>query len=360
LYVERFDRKTEWVLSSYKINGGDGVIPFAEGNLWQYECVCEDIGFIYSRENVFEVTAFCNGQATVAASCFVLNYGYADTFEGQALNARENYWTGNDVLVDVKPIINKALELAKTKREKRHAAIAKDVMYRILDTDPDINPNYTEKGIWNFFEYNIIDCKDGQVWIARDNRNFSFKWKCMGEVSLEGHKVFYNFLYDILGDAAGCIWSDEWIPGYETEREFDNTKTVLQVTGYEIVTVPAGTFGNCVRVTFERTGLENGLEYRGGTFHYIFAPSVGLIKMIHPLGENVEAVWELTKYDGTGEGYFPIGDGFFRRYEPSEIGEGFKASVEYTFDIDETGIVMFRNAYGTQERAAYEATLKKE
>ena len=75
--------------------------------------------------------------------------------------------------------------------------------------------------------------------------------------------------------------------------------------------------------------------------------------------ENVENIWQLTEYLGTGDGYFPIDDGLFRRYEPHTLGNGWHGSVEYTFDKDEGGTVMFRNALGTQDRAEYEADKAK-
>ena len=74
--------------------------------------------------------------------------------------------------------------------------------------------------------------------------------------------------------------------------------------------------------------------------------------------EKPFCVWELTEYRGKGEGFFPIADGLFRRYEPSSLGHGYHASVEYTFDEDENGIVVFRNALGTQDRKNYEMDLE--
>ena len=70
-------------------------------------------------------------------------------------------------------------------------------------------------------------------------------------------------------------------------------------------------------------------------------------------------VWYLTAYEGTGDGYFPIKDGLFRRYEP-EYTEGWNGRVEYTYVEDENGVVIFFDQLGTQDRASYEAGLKTE
>ena len=70
-------------------------------------------------------------------------------------------------------------------------------------------------------------------------------------------------------------------------------------------------------------------------------------------------MWELTGYSGKGKGFFPTDDGLFRRYEPGSLGDGWRASVEFTFDEDETGTVMFKNALGNQNREDYERSANK-
>ena len=89
-----------------------------------------------------------------------------------------------------------------------------------------------------------------------------------------------------------------------------------------------------------------------GDFELWYAKGVGLVKLSRPM--KAPNVWQLTEYRGTGEGYFPAEDGFFRRYEPETLGEGFHASVEYTYVADKEGVTIFRNALGTQDRAAFE------
>ena len=74
----------------------------------------------------------------------------------------------------------------------------------------------------------------------------------------------------------------------------------------------------------------------------------------HPFGDGKCAVWELTEYRGKGNGYFPTDDGLFRRYEPASLGDGWHGSVEYTFDTDESGTVMLKDALGNRDRIDYE------
>jgi len=175
--------------------------------------------------------------------------------------------------------------------------------------------------------------------------------------------VLHNFLYDILDDAAGCVWSDEWVSGYEYEKDVsiysDNAHVIFKVLDDETVETPAGRFENCRHIFFDLTNRSGGWGYRGGKKEYWFADGVGIVKMSAAFKEEKPlCVWELTEYRGKGEGFFPIADGLFRHYEPSSLGHGYHASVEYTFDEDESGIIIFRNALGTQDRKNYEMDLE--
>lgn len=358
--VTRNGETHEWVLSSCQINGGDGLLPFAVGNRWEYAMITPETGCLYERENIFEVTAYEHGSVTLSAMQFTLSRGYFDTWEGKTLEARECYYyevdTDTEKLRDVSLALARSAELAMTKRQKVHTAIANDVMNRIFATDPDFNPHYTERGRWNFFEYDKIEKKNGLVSYV-DYRKYSFEWKAMGKCGNEGHKVLYTFLLTILQDATGCVWSDEWIDGYSFDKKKVGQYTTkdFSVKGGETVTTPAGTFENCRHISFDFSAW----GYFSGRSDYWFAPGVGLVKFEHPFGEGQCAAWQLTHYSGTGEGYFPTDDGLFRHYEPLSLGDGWHGSLEYTFDENENGTVMFKNALGNQDRANYEKGKKK-
>ena len=359
--------KQEWVLSRYQIKGGDGIIPFYPGNRWEYDCDSkEDPDYeILTRENVFEVTAFEKGSATIESYGLVEAGGYKDTWRGNLLKARQNYYIEEGdkaTAIDVMPYMRRAAELAVTKREKLHTEIASDVMKRIITTDPNFNTDYTQKGRWNFFTYYHVKRAGGRISIPECDRKLSFEWKnsAWGE---NAYKVLHNFLYDILDDAAECVWSDEWVSGYEYEKDVsiysDNAHVIFKVLDDEAVETPAGRFENCRHIFFDLTNRSGGWGYRGGKKEYWFAEGVGIVKMSAVFEEEKPlCVWELTAYSGKGDGFFPIADGLFRRYEPTSLGHGYHASVEYTFDEDESGVVIFRNALGTQDRKNYEMDLE--
>ena len=360
--VTRLGYTYEWVLSSYKTSGKGGLLPFEAGNRWEYALAEREATGITERENIFEVTACDAGSVTLSNMNFMAVTGYYDTWEGKTAEARycycKNITSDDEILCDVSGAMKRAEELAVTKRQKLHTAIANKVMRRIFETDPTINPDYTEKGRWNFFEYDVIKKADGKI-SCDDLRKYSFEWKDMSDCGRKcvGYKVLYSFFFSILQDAAGCLWSDKWQDGYH----FDERKSGKYVTknfnvkGGETVVTPAGTFENCLRVSFDFQAW----GYFSGRSEYLFADGVGIVRFEHPYGEDKCAVWQLTEYKGTGKGFFSTDDGLFRRYEADALSDGWHGSVEYTFDEDETGTVMFKNALGNQDRADYEKMKKK-
>lgn len=360
--VTRHDNPYEWVLSSYKTGGKGGLLPFETGNRWEYALAEREATGITERENIFEVTACDAGSVTLSNMNFMAVTGYYDTWEGKTAEARycycKNITSDDEILCDVSGAMKRAEELAVTKRQKLHTAIANKVMRRIFETDPTANPDYTEKGRWNFFEYDVIKKEKGKI-SCDDLRKYSFEWKDMSDCGRKcvGYKVLYSFFFTILQDAAGCLWSDKWQDGYH----FDERKSGKYVTknfnvkGGETVITPAGTFENCLRVSFDFQSW----GYFSGRSEYLFADGVGIVRFKHPYGEDKCAVWQLTEYKGTGKGFFPTDDGLFRRYEADALSDGWHGSVEYTFDEDENGTVMFKNALGNQDRADYEKMKKK-
>ena len=358
-----------WRLSRYSLKGGEGAIPLAVGNRWEYvvDRLPDDID-VREYGNVYEVFSFENGKAILSSSKFYDGVGYRDNWAGKMKEVQATYWTeedanGDEHLVDVETPLRRAEELAATKRQKIHTAVAADVVRRIFRTDPEFNPDYTEKGRWNFFEMSPVTKKDGKPRFSWSERHV--EWKDMGSVPWAESQPLLGDLYSILQDAAGAAWSDEWKVGYRLKDEEAQMygyafRRSIEVFGDETVETPAGVFTGCRHVAINAANYPVcGTYYRSGKMEAWYAPGVGLVQYSRPMDGVPENVWQLTAYKGTGEGFFPVGDGFFRHYEPRKIAEGWRASVEYTFDEDESGIVCFRNTLGVQDRAHYEAALKK-
>lgn len=355
--VTGFKDVQKWELSSYNINGGEGIIPFAKGNRWEYTLSSDD-GVKYNIENVFEIV-YTNGvTANISSYVCAQRLGYDESsWKGNILKARYEYVTEGDncLLNDVSSVMNSAAKLASTKRERLHTAIARDVMTRILSTDPKINPTCTKKGRWNFFGYGKLQNSANGVRFHQV-REYCFEWKDMGNCDDEGKKIVYSFPFEHLSMWTDYVWSDDWKAGLKTEKEKmiygKNLKLVFEVLKDQDVTVAAGEFKDCRHLKLNVRGYERGgQQYLNGIKDYWFAKEVGLVKYSSTYkNDSLVAVWQLTDYQGRGEGYFPIKDGLFRRFEPVDLSVGWDASLEYTFDEDENGVVVFKNAVGNSDR----------
>ena len=88
---------------------------------------------------------------------------------------------------------------------------------------------------------------------------------------------------------------------------------------------------------------------------YYFAPGIGIIRSVsHFCQDALKAVYELTSYEGTGEGYMPFKDGMLRRYEALDLTDGYVASAEYTYVADDDGrIVIFEDRCGIKKKIDY-------
>lgn len=168
-------------------------------------------------------------------------------------------------------------------------------------------------------------------------------------------------IYDILADAAGCLWSDKWADGYsETGTLHDygwkKITTDLRVEAVPSVTVPAGTFANVIRVHLDAKGLTGGMGYRGGKMAYDFAPGVGIVQARHCYmdGETEKySQFVLTEMEGTGEGYMPVSAGMRRVYTLADCPENARSRAEYTFAEDDAGrMICIAALFGSCRRSA--------
>lgn len=358
----------EWYLSNYHIDGGEGFVPYAPGNYWCYS-YSGNLDVVPVTESRYAVTSFDGVSAVLSAYYFLTSVEYKDTWRGNLIKAKNSYVYedgegGEHLKEGATKMIERAIELASTKREKLHAEISLDVMNRIFDTDLTENPDTPEVGVWNFFEYEKIARKNGKIKFSPiSNRDMSFEWKELG-LGWDGFPVLYNFLYDILEDVTGALWNDEWVDRYTEDRDYKyngwkDTHLTLAVTE-EDCTIGLGTFKNCRHVSFYLKGLKGGSGYRGGQKDYWFAPGIGIVKFVGLYKKKtLSSTWELTEYRGEGakDEYFPSADGLFRRYEPIDLADTLRASVEYTWCADGKDMFVFRNALGMMTKEAY---LKKQ
>lgn len=345
-------------LAACEIKGGSGLLPFYEGNSWKY--VSGHSPDAVSSE--LEITvSFADDKRTLLlywVNAERLRYdesSWLDTVQEISNEYARTKKNGNERICDVYPSIERAERLAQTRMEKAYTKAAASVARRILSTDTTFNPDYTATGHWNFFGRNYIRTKNDKLVYTDYNSRWSFEWKSMGNMGSADQPLLYNDILGILQDAANCLWSEEWIVGsapiVEYSRYDRTVKTQIICEDGGTVTTKAGRFENCLKLCFDISGMSDGVAYRGGKKVYYFARGIGIVRTENEyLGGARTAVYELTSYEGAGEGYMPAKDGLVRRYEALDLTDGFVGAAEYTYVADEDGdIVVFSDRTGIRE-----------
>ncbi|MBQ2988053.1 MAG: RNA polymerase sigma factor [Clostridia bacterium] len=341
-------------LCAYDLKGGKGLLPLCAGNTWEYASdyapdavSCEvKASVAYADDSRVIVSTWKNTERK--------KYDESSWLDAVQEIANEYCHHQHDEtrICDVSEAIARAERLAVTPMEKAHTKAAVSVVRRIMATDPEFNPDHTATGHWNFFERTYLRKKQDTLCETEYNFRWSFEWKRGSEAS---EPLLHNDIYGILQDAANCLWSDEWRIGASPIVEYtkwDRTvKTKIVCEDGGTVTTKAGTFENCLKLSLDVGGMNDGWSYRGGKKAYWFAEGVGIVRTESSYCGGIKtAVYELTSYEGTGEGYMPIADGLFRRYDAPDLTDGYVGAVEYTYVADEDGdIVLFTDRIGIRE-----------
>lgn len=341
------------LLKSYKIVSGKGMLPLAAGNTWEYADTY-DHDFLIS-ELVITVTHADDETVILASRDFAERFRYDEnSWLDMIQQIRNEYWiyeNGEGKLGDVSVSLEKVEALAETPMEKAHTKAAVSVARRIIGGE---TPDSGYTGHWNFFSKNVVYPKNNRLNFTHNYR-WSFELKNMGGMGETDTPLLYNDIYGILQDAANCIWSDEWRIGAAPTVEYDHygdaVRTKITCEDGGSITTKAGTFENCLRLSMDIDGMKDGWAYRGGRKVYYFAEGVGIVRTENEYCEGARtAVYELTSYAGTGDGFMPMADGLVRRYDALDLTDGFVGGVEYTYVADDDGnIVIFKDATGIRE-----------
>ncbi len=343
-------------LCSYHIAGGSGILPMAKGNTWEYSAGYKNE--FLQHKCVYTCHHADENGAMLGSARVIVRHGYDEDSWLDMVTAIRNEYFDSAVgkVQDVSHYMERAEALAKTSVEKAHTKAACSVCRRIMETDPEFNPNYSAKGLWNFFGRFVLFENNGEYCINGDWR-YSFELKSWaGEAMCP---MLSNDIYDVLMEGAGCIFSEKWKSGYRETRErllySDPLKTEISVSDGGTVETAAGKFENCLHVSVNIKGLEHctGREYRGGRREYDFAPGIGIVRVVGVYSGKgtCNSVYELAEYEGAGEGYMPFADGMMRRYEALNLTDGMKAGVTYIYAKNEKGsIVISSDKLGIQQK----------
>ena len=339
------------VLKAYTIKGGKGLLPFAQGNTWEYESE-HDPAYV-ACQLCFTVSYADEKRVVLAAYSEAERLQYNENSWLDMIQKIRNEYFVNRKVCDIYPAIERAEALAVTPMEKAHTKAAASAARRILSTHQPFNPDCTATGHWNFFEMIPVRQKKETTRITHNNR-WSFELKHTG-FGVAETPILYNDVLGILQDAANCIWSEEWRVGASPIVEYtkwdNNIKTQITCEEGGTITTKAGAFENCLKLSLDISGMGDGWEYRGGKKVYYFAEGVGIVRTENEFcGGAKTAVYELTAYEGTAEGYMPMADGLMRRYDALDLTDGYVGASEYTYVADESGdIVIFSDRTGIKQ-----------
>ncbi len=341
------------VLSSYSVKPGGGLLPLDKDNTWEYTRQSE---YPSVCRNIKVKVVFKSRQkATLAVFSETERLYYDEScFADMAYAVRSEYSDHDDRIIDVRDYVRKLTAAAKTKLQKAHAEVASTVMNRLMDEN-GITENDKYENVWNFFEYHAFSQRNGAV-VSQSNRDFAFEWKtCDG--SSYCYQVLFNYIYDFLLENFGCVWSDQWVPGFSTVKELydyndELVRTVLTCEDAGTVRVACGEFEDCIKVAIDTSGNLLYRDYYAGKKTYIFAKGVGIIRFESRYAENAFcAVYELTEYAGTGDGYFPLEDGLHRHYELINPVRNYVGYTDYTYVKDSYGrTVVFSDKRGSRKK----------
>ena len=308
------------LLKSYTLAGGLGIIPLCAGNVWEYTTE----GVEFEQVNRVEVTAVA-GDKFYLSYCFYVkgNPFNEQSWADNMFYARHNYIEGG-VAVDVSAYHDRAEALAATPWEKLMVKVSKSVMGRIYHGDPDADATHPQKGCWNFFVQAAIQNEENRV-TFHDDRKYSFEGKDMSDG--RAHPLLHNFIYEILQNNLGAIWDGAWLTYADKEEEFEHHRTATgnnqeefvgyaKVRGGVTVETTLGTFANCLHLR-TRTNHKDGpgWAYMSSDKDYYFAPGIGLVRVVTYVTSYEDfRIYDLTSYEGEGEGYMPIREGMERHY----------------------------------------------
>ena len=345
------------LLKSYTLAGGLGIIPLCAGNVWEYTTE----GVEFEQVNRVEVTATA-GDKFYLSYCF---YVKGNSFNEQSwadnmLYARYNYIEGG-VAVDVSAYHNRAEALAVTPWEKLMVKVSKRVMGRIYHGDPDADATQPQRGCWNFFVHAAIQNEGSRV-TFHDDRRYSFEGKDMSDG--RAHPLLHNFIYEILQNNLGAIWDDAWLTYADKEEEFEHHRTATgnnqeefvgyaKVRGGVTVETALGTFANCLHLR-TRTNHKDGpgWAYMSSDKDYYFAPGIGLVRVVTYVTSYEDfRIYDLTSYEGEGEGYMPIREGMERHYTYVNGTPDVHGGVSYYYIRNNEGdLVLLADQVGMVDR----------
>jgi len=342
--IVRFDDSTgntsapsSYLLSEYKIEGGDGYLPLALGNRWQYTNVTAPDGIegtcdytvVRNDENFVYLTEVCESGILAdtpddSPEIIFANAGKLVEDDNCDNNDYDSYAKEMEKIVvanKTRESVEIALNVLDYLMERK---IYGDKNYRFLPSSCNMSTLTRKNGTITYGEGEVHSVSTGRWGTRGDAENRIF-----------GVKLF-RYPYNNLGG----IWKDEWKPGFtETKKHhwWKDEEITLTVTEGGTVTTKAGTFENCLKLTMtcESEGKEGHYYFFSytncGLKEYWYAPGVGIVYHRCKWGP-CESECELVDYNTVSKDgeYMPIHIGNRWSYEEKNLtAEGYVARRDY-------------------------------
>ena len=352
-------------LKDFEIKGGEGKIPFFKDNRWKY---CADTDPKYVTHRVVCYVAYTDGEKIIIGNeQETLRLAWDENNFDDMSDYLQTEFTRKDPnkKANLYEMLKKLKSVARTDFQKKYT---KSIQHGFEKYFYDFQ--FDDSTPWkNILGYSVIKTniikkdEDGNIVY----KPFKEGW-CQGNnilplnpnIEEDSFRLSFADLYGIHSDVTGFLWSDKWQPGKEIVRTDKNLysftiTTHIKCTEAGTVTTEAGAFDNCVILEIQSTGQppRSWSNHRLCNKEIYFAPGVGLVRAVTIFGSlerDLRATYDLIEYRGTGDGYMPFEDGFYRRYEETDLQADNIAVAEYKYVKDGDNMVVIECIYGGKKK----------
>ncbi|MDR2615342.1 MAG: sigma-70 family RNA polymerase sigma factor [Oscillospiraceae bacterium] len=312
--------------------GEDDYFPLAEGNRWSYvNRALPD--YVYQRnERVIEYTDGELANFSVV-QLYALKKGILENLEldsALCLELASQLSQEWEKLDDALETLRRAVRLNTNRADVDVALRAIEYLARTREYYK-LGYRFCPSG----FGSGYITAKDGAAVYDEWGQYRDFGPYRFGS-RFEENRIFGLKPLRYLQELTRCVWNDRWVPGYSEVLTREEGAVFITAEDAGEITVPAGTFPNCLKLTMRlERDTENDAYYFDG-YRYVhcgektvwFAPGVGVVRFDCAWGDKLSSRCELTSYlnPAGGEDYFPVSIGC--RWEYDEINlaaEGYSA-----------------------------------
>ncbi len=325
----------DYELSEYEHKGGDGWFPLAVGNMWRYtsSTLPDYVAPFYELYVTWTdgVSSNLSVATTVtkkkdfdekrdADSAYFIDK--CDELCGEGSTDIEKVYEAIEAL-------RQALRRNTSERDTVTALGGIDYLERFAD--------YMKKYRLcpSSFNTSLLTRRDGRV--TEKDFYYSFGPYRWGTHHNED-RIFGAKPYRYQENFFGCIWDDKWTVGYHEEdaerrhpykRNGETHRFTFDVIDGGTVTVPAGTFDDCLKLTIEYGAPDEvPTEYFVGTGgsvmgkkEYWLARGVGIVRFDCDWGGTLNSSLRLTSYKNPARegGYFPLAIGCEWEYDEAVL-----------------------------------------